>query len=301
MQRLASWFERRLFLGYCGSVAVMAMAAFAATANAQDAKTPAGKRVFFTGHSFHMFVPAKVQQIAQAAGIEGHKLAGTQGIGGSRVIQHWELPDEKNKAKPALSGGQVDVFTMAAHVAIPDEGIARFVELGLKHNPDLRLLVQASWFPFDVPDGAKRVRDNADRDRAQIEDLQAAVDHWRKQLEGQVDELNREHAKRSVFIVPAGDAVIKLRELVTQGRYPGISKQSELFRDPIGHGLAHVQWLVAYCNFVAIYGLNPEGLKVPGDGLEDAQRAILQKIAWETVTNYPYAGVTASALPSRGQ
>jgi hypothetical protein len=33
---------------------------------------------------------------------------------------------------------------------------------------------------------------------------------------------------------------------------------------------------------------------VPGDGLDDTQRAILQKIAWETVTQYPYSGVTAS-------
>jgi hypothetical protein len=294
MQRLASRFERRTFLGVFASVAGVAIASFAVAADGEDATTPAGKRVFFTGHSFHMFVPAKVQQIAQAAGIEGHTLAGTQSIGGSRVIQHWELPDEKNKAKPALSGGQVDVFTMAAHVAIPDEGITRFVELGLKHNPNLRLLVQASWFPYDVPDEAQRVRENTDRDQAQIADLQAAVDHWRKQLELQVAELNREHGNRSVHIVPAGDAVIKLRERVTQGKYPGISKQSELFRDPIGHGLADVQWLVAYCNFVAIYGLNPEGLKVPGDGLEDAQRAILQRIAWETVTSYPYSGVAAA-------
>jgi hypothetical protein len=99
-----------------------------------------------------------------------------------------------------------------------------------------------------------------------------------------------------VFIVPAGDAVIKLRQLVTEGKYPGISRQSELFRDPIGHGLDHVQWLVAYCNFVAIYGMNPTGLKVPGDGLDDAQRAILEQIAWETVTQYPYSGVTAAGL-----
>jgi hypothetical protein len=182
MQRLASRFERRAFLGVFGSVAGVAIATFAAVASAQDAKAPAGKRVFFSGHSFHMFVPAKVQQIAQAAGIEGHTLAGTQGIGGSRVIQHWELPDEKNKAKPALTGGQVDVFTMAAHLAIPDEGITRFVDLGLKHNPNLRLLVQASWFPFDVPDETTRVRENADRDRAKIADLQAAVDAWRKKL-----------------------------------------------------------------------------------------------------------------------
>lgn len=119
--------------------------------SAQDVKTPAGQRVFYTGHSFHMFVPPQVEQLVKAAGIQNHKLAGTQGIGGSRVIQHWDLADDKNKAKSALAGGEVDVFTMAAHLQIPDDGITKFTELGLKHNPNLRLLVQASWYPFDVP------------------------------------------------------------------------------------------------------------------------------------------------------
>jgi hypothetical protein len=245
-----------------------------------------------------MFVPPLVDEMAKAAGIDGHKLAGRQGIGGSRVIQHWELADDKNTAKPALAGGQVDVFTMAPHVAIPDEGITKFTELGLEHNPNLRLLVQASWYPFDVP-GEHRIRDNAERDNMAIADLQAAVDEWRTRLEAQADELNEKHGRKAVFIVPVGDAVVKLRELIVNGEYPGIRTQSELFRDPIGHGGAHIQALAAYCNFVAIYGFNPEGLPVPAAGLDDAQRGILEKLAWETVSNYAYAGVKSPADSDR--
>jgi hypothetical protein len=235
--------------------------------------------------------------MTKAAGIEGHKLAGRQGIGGSRVIQHWELEDEKNTAKPALAGGQVDVFTMAAHVAIPDEGITKFTELGLAHNPNLRLLVQASWYPFDVP-GERRIRDNSERDNAQIADLQAAVDEWRTRLEAQVDELNEKHGRKAIFIVPVGDAVVKLRKLIVKGEYPGVKSQSELFRDPIGHGGAHIQALAAYCNFVAIYGFNPEGLPVAAADLDGAQRATLQNLAWETVSRYERSGVLREA-PSR--
>src|SRR5712691_996371 len=142
-----------------------------ATAPAQDAKPPAGQRVFYTGHSFHMFVPPAIEQLVKSANIQGHKLVGQQGIGGSRVIQHWDLADDKNKAKPALTSGEVDVFTMAAHVMIPDEGITKFTELGLKHNPNLRLLVQASWFPFDVPSPEKRIKNNVQRDDMKIADL----------------------------------------------------------------------------------------------------------------------------------
>jgi hypothetical protein len=262
-------------------------------ATAEDAKSPpAGQRVFYTGHSFHMFVPPRVEQLVKSAKIQGHKLVGTQGIGGSRVIQHWDLADDKNKAKPALASGEVDVFTMAAHLQIPDEGITKFTQLGLKHNPNLRLLVQASWYPFDLP-AEKRITNNSQRDDAKVADLQAAIDEWRTKLEAQVDELNKQHGKSAVFIVPVGDAVVKLRSLVIDGKYPGVAKQSDLFTDPIGHGASHIQALASYCNFAAIYRTSPAGHNLTG--LTDEQNAILQKLAWETVSSYPHAGNTVKS------
>ena len=119
-------------------------------------------RVFYTGHSFHMFVPSRVGLTAKAAGVKEYQHAGKQGIGGSRVIQHWDKDKGDNVARKALEKGDVDVFTMAPHLKIPDEGIDHFVELGLKHNPKMRFLVQQSWVPFDYLD--KRVKDNAERD-----------------------------------------------------------------------------------------------------------------------------------------
>lgn len=280
--------------------AVLLAFVFCGLASADEAKTPPGLRVFYTGHSFHMFVSPEIEQLVKSANISGHKLVGQQGIGGSRVIQHWDLAADKNKAKAALTSGEVDVFTMAAHVMIPDEGIAKFTELGLKHNPNLRLLVQASWFPFDVPSPEKRIKDNAQRDEMKIADLQAAVDEWRKKLEAQADDLNRQHGKRAVFIVPVGDAVVKLRAMIVDGNFPGITEQSNLFRDAIGHGNGQVMALASYCNFAAIYRLSPVGLKLAERGVDDAQHAILQQIAWETVSKYSYSGVTtvAQAAPS---
>ena len=256
----------------------------------------AGQRIFYTGHSFHMFVPAMIDEIVKTTDIKGHKVAGTQGIGGSKVIQHWELGDDKNKAKPALIGGQVDVFTMAPHLMIPDEGISNFVKLGLEHNAAMRFVLQCSWYPFDVappqpgaPD--KRIKDNAKRDDAKIEDLQAAMDEWRTRMEKQVDALNQQHSKRCAFIVPVGDAVVKLRAMVQAGQFPGITQQSKLFRDPIGHGLGHIMALAAYCDFVAIYHISPEGHPVSERSITPEQHKILQKLAWDTVSGYSYAGV----------
>src|SRR5207249_6895423 len=92
--------------------------------SASRADEPAsGLRVFYTGHSFHMFVPGRMAQYVKAGDVKDYHLAGTQGLGGSRVIQHWDLADEKNQAKKALEQGKTDIFTMAPHVKVPDEGI----------------------------------------------------------------------------------------------------------------------------------------------------------------------------------
>ena len=66
------------------------------------ADDPPRLRVFYTGHSFHMFVPGRVALTAKAAGVKEYQLAGTQGIGGSKVIQHWDKDKGDNQARKAL-------------------------------------------------------------------------------------------------------------------------------------------------------------------------------------------------------
>jgi hypothetical protein len=278
--------RRGLVLGWPG---LLVVAVLALPGRAED--PPAGRRVFYTGHSFHMFVPPRVEALAKSAGIADHRTVGTQGIGGSRVIQHWELTGGENKARSALASGQVDVFTMAPHLVIPDPGIDRFTELGLEHNPNLKLLVQASWMAFDATTPERRIRDNAERDETDLTALQATSDGWRGKLEAQVDELNRRHGRKALFIVPVGDAVYALRREVKAGRFPDVTKQAELFRDPIGHGLAHIQVLAADCWFAAIYGRSPVGLTIDAPGVSDEQHAILQRIAWDVVSRYDHAGI----------
>jgi hypothetical protein len=272
-----------------GLSCLLIVATLALVGHAQD--VPAGLRVFYTGHSFHMFVPSRVDQLARSAGIDGHRTAGVQGIGGSRVIQHWDLGGGDNKARAALESGQVDVFTMAAHLLIPDPGIDNFVALGLKHNPNLRFVVQASWMAFDATAPQKRIRDNSERDDTDLDALQTASDEWRQKLEAQVDALNQRHSRKAVFIVSVGDAVYALRRRVKAGEYPGVAKQAELFRDPIGHGLGHVQALAAFCNFAVIYRHSPVGLSLDERGVSAEQQAILQQIAWDVVSKYKYSGI----------
>ena len=83
--------------------------------------------------------------------------------------------------------------------------------------------------------------------------------------------------------------------MVVDGKFPGLTKQSELFiegsRGSI-HVEKHANLLTAYCNYAAIYQKSPVGLKLEmKEDITDEQHAILQKLAWETVSQYPHAGV----------
>lgn len=261
---------------------------------------PAGVRLFVTGHSFHVFVPPMLEELAHLAGIAGHRTIGLQRLGGSTVLQHWEMADSVNTARPALIGGQVDVFTMSPVVAVPDEGITRFAALGLEHNPQLRLLIQESWIPGEQslpvlePERDRWLKDNAIRDVTPVDSVWPAILDFRGRIEAQVDELNREYGHTALYIVPVGDAVLRLREMVEAGTFPGITKQSELFRDAVGHGFGPINALTAYCNFAVIYRMNPVGLNLELPDVTAEQHRILQELAWRTVSTYAYSGVVTA-------
>lgn len=228
------------------------------------ADTIKGQRVFTCGHSFHVFVYRMVAEIAKAAGIEDHQLAGLSAIGGSRVIQHWDVPEEKNQAKAALRAAQVDVLTLSP-IWLPDEGIENFVRLGFQHNPNIRVLVQEFWLPNDTyepvyPLQTRKVVNHNATDLADLEKKQAQYLH---DLTDYVRTVNKKVGKEVAIVVPVGQAVLALRKKLAAGQAPGLKMQWDLFRDCWGHAQAPVMVLSSYCHFVAIYRRSPVGLPVP--------------------------------------
>jgi hypothetical protein len=255
-----------------------------------------GPRVFVCAHSYMIFTAGMLPPLSKAAGIP-YLDAGSQMIGGSRVIQHWNLPDDKNQAKKSLSEGMVDVLMVSPNAELPDEGIANYTQLGLERNPNLRVLVQASWAPRD---GKEPGFKNAQRDKVTVGELQRMREiqrnGWLKQLENQVTGLNSALGKGQVVsIVPVSEAVYALREQVAGGAAPGLKKQSELFRDDHGHPSPPLALLVSYCHFAAIHQRSPVGLPVPASLKEqpeaEALNRLLQEIAWNSVSSYALSGV----------
>ncbi len=262
---------------------------------AQEA-SPKGRKVLTAGHSFHVWMPPLVAEMAKAAGIQGHEQLAISSIGGSKVIQHWDLPPEKNKAKPVLEAGKADLFTMAP-TFLPDPGIENFTKLGLQHNPKLRLTLQQNWVPFEDPEIwlSKSKPKSIDRDVITLAQLRSKHDPYFRLIEDHVKEINDRIPAAKIVIVPSGEAVMALRDKVIKGEAPGVRTQNELFTDALGHPGPQIRVLSAYCHFSVIYRRSPVGLPVVSQltKLPEAEKLnrVLQQIAWKAVTGHPMSGV----------
>jgi hypothetical protein len=289
-----------------GTVTLLAaLWAAAQTTNAEEKArqqpVPKGQRVFTCSHSFHVFVYPLLAEMAQGAGIKDHVGAGMSYLGGSRITQHWDVPDKDNQAKAALRAGKVDVLTLSP-IWMPDDGIEKFARLGVEHNPQIRVAVQEFWMPNDTYepvyplDTGKKVDHNATV-LAELRKQQARYD---RDLGDYVRGLNRRLGRDVVLIVPVGQATIALREKIAAGAAPGLKVQWDLFNDCWGHPKPALQVLAAYCNYAVIYRQSPAGLPLPAqlaaapnrDEMNKLNR-LLQELAWDAVIHHPLSGIKA--------
>jgi hypothetical protein len=102
-----------------------------------------------------------------------------------------------------------------------------------------------------------------------------------------------------LFVVPAGQAVIALRERIIAGQAPGLKSQEDIFTDGLGHPKAVLSVLIAYAHYAVIYRKSPVGLPVPqaltnlkfsADDTSALNR-LLQQLAWDAVVHHPLSGV----------
>ena len=256
-----------------------------------------GLRVFTCGHSFHVWVPGIVADLCKSAEIPNHVQVGVSAIGGSRVIQHWDIAPDKNKAKDALQTGMVDVLTLSP-IFLPDPGIENFTTLALEHNKDIRVIVQPIWLRWDIYEPTTKRPAKVDHNAITGEELRKRhAEHFQK-MDEHIRELNQKLGRTVLYVAPAPQAVIALREKIIAGEAPGLKVQEDLFTDELGHGKPPLQALVAYCNYAVIYRRSPVGLPVPailkpaklGDQEANLNR-LLQELAWEAVLQHPLSGL----------
>ncbi|MEP6667832.1 MAG: hypothetical protein ABJF10_01680 [Chthoniobacter sp.] len=265
-----------------------------------------GQRIFAAHHSYFIQVPPILTEIATAGGFPDQVIVGTKYIGGSKALYHWNVKDEDNKAKEALKAGAVDVLILTP-VYLPDDGIEKFARLGFENNPNIRVTVQEFWLPYDEyqphyfdPPGIPKPT-QVDHNAPTGATLRAMHERYFQEMDALISGLKKDLGKQVVYVVPAGQAVIALREKIIAGQAPGLKAQSDLFTDPLGHPKLPLQVLISYVHYAVIYRKSPVGLPIP-EALRKVKREpaemealnrLLQEVAWDAVIHHPLSGVKA--------
>jgi hypothetical protein len=258
----------------------------AATAGVQA--LPAGLRVQNRGNSWQT---EDSGPLCTAAGITGH-----QRIRGENL----HVPEN---FLSCLERGEVDAVVIG-HTDPPPSGpsdlwkrIPSLLAAGSKTNPDFRIQVQMPWLCGD----GRGVKSPAEYNDTDLDELQATMDNIRKGQEAWADEVNAKAGRRGLILVPLGDAMLALRKMIKAGKFPGVVNHAEVFRgDIMPHQGALAGQLGQYMHFAALYRMSPEGLDLKTDFTPE-QTAILKKLAWDTVSKYPYAGIAPPPGDPKGQ
>ena len=246
-------------------------------------KAPAGLRLAWDRSSWNV---ERSEPLCKAAGIEGHRYLSP-------------LASTVEKITPIMETGQADAYLLCTHndlgTYLDDGRIQKFIELGLKHNPNFRgAFLQLGWLVHDggQETGTGEIKTGDDYEKSNLARVQAKLDRERKVIEAKVDAINSKLGRQMIFLVPVGDAIMELRRMIAAGRFPGVTKQSAVFSgDSMPHPGALSFELGRYCHFAVMYRMNPMDLDVVGETKSAEQRAILKKLAWDIVSKYPYGGI----------
>jgi len=124
------------------------------------------------------------------------------------------------------------------------------------------------------------------------EESMGAMNLYGEDLLSKVNETYK--GAKPVHIIPASLALGWIHHIVEQGQMPGYSKDdfyNRLFEDSV-HLNPDGAFLVDAMFYSAFYGESPVGKFLPVlTGLTGPQALLLQKLAWDTMTNYPYSGL----------
>ncbi|MSR55792.1 MAG: hypothetical protein EXS09_21320 [Gemmataceae bacterium] len=291
-------------------VSVCGFLAWSTNASAQESKRPEGARVAY----MLLVNGAAADAVVKSANIEGHKSVDSPYVGTWHSFVKGLDQIQKGRLDP-VEQGKIDVMMIATlacypnaetwknHLGLEDSTLAGFAALGVKNNPKFRICWQTYIWPVgqERKDGTKTLDVAATKKRAAGEPL--------KELEKLADAINEKHGRKVVLISPVREATLKLLDMVVDGKFPGITDPADLWLEFNMHSHKHLLALTAYCNVATMYGISPVGLNqsfkgvtyaTKGgkphlmDGITDEQNAILQRIAWETVSKYRLAGIASA-------
>jgi hypothetical protein len=176
----------------------------------------------------------------------------------------------------------------------PDVYFERFMELMLSHNPAARNFLFTSWEELGYAGHDEDWTIEVISELAQYELIAANA-----------EELSRQRGRNGmVQVLPVNLALRRLILAIEAGSVPGMTNRSEIFADRI-HPNPTGLYFVACVVYSAIFNQSPEGAATllrdpygnPTVNLSNALALQLQRIAWQTVSDY-FGNVAETARPA---
>lgn len=273
---------------------------------------------YYIGHSLTDYIPTMVHRLSEDRSSVEFDWE-FQSIPGSPLSYHWGKMAENNpNTRPhahsffeqsnGLPAGDFDALILTESVPMNLNKIEytypyadSFYLYAEDHNPDIQVYVYEIWhcLPNGIGADCARLPAEAAWRQKLVDDLEV----W----ERVVDSLNSAHTpNKPVCMIPGGQGLIKLYDAVLAGELPGIPQMDSLFEDQI-HLNDIGRYYIALIHFALLHNQNPQGLtnelRTQWGGLYKkiptvAQAAVLQRLAWETVNEYPRTCLSGAAQSS---
>jgi Secretion system C-terminal sorting domain len=159
----------------------------------------------------------------------------------------------------------------------------KFDSVARKANPLIKTYCYETWDEVDSNNNFAIWRQNINRDSAL----------WRQMAKG---------IRPDGLIVPGGQAMAALYDALQQGAVGRLTNINQVFTDKI-HLTNTGNYYIALVMYATLFRTSPEGLPAVGAGpfiqntmveTDAPTRLALQRLAWQTVRNYPLSGALVS-------
>ncbi|MBC7807055.1 MAG: chitobiase/beta-hexosaminidase C-terminal domain-containing protein [Akkermansiaceae bacterium] len=262
---------------------------------------------FHIGNSLTDTVVPWMEPIAASAGeqLEFHRFT----IPGAPTDWLWNHPGSgfgDNRVEQAflIHAPITHIFTQpfAGHgrdIANEADYSRRFYDEARKYSPDIQAWLYVQWPDKSLSDSWSK-GDGAIKGLAGVAPArkwEGAIPNFLRYAEAVQARIQKEgYAGKSVRIVPAGVALATLKTEIEAGKVPGMNDFfKECFSDDL-HLSPKGAYLVSLVHYSCIYGKSPvDTVSALQSGLTPEQTRIFGRIAWDTVRDYPFAGVKDSA------
>ncbi|TMM49320.1 hypothetical protein [Sulfitobacter sabulilitoris] len=244
--------------------------------------------VLFVGHSLIGTAnPDMLDQLLRHAGAEAEVHA--QIINGAPLRYNWDTAAsaEGVDARALMAEAPVDALILTEAIPLRNhttwsESAAyakRWADLARGTNPKARIYLLETWHSLSSGTGVEVEYDDGD-DKAWRDRLDLALPDWQGIAQ----------AVPGMRIIPAGQAMARLLDLIAAGDVAGLDRIEDVFSDDI-HPNAIGHYFVAMVEYAVLSGQSPLGLPHAlsdrwgrsFDGPDAALAARLQAIAWEVV------------------